>query len=125
MENDLAVLKQKFVNFKKFIAEIAKDSDKKTMLLNQSEDDMVNRSVLLYVMFKKLNSVDLIVNTTCLELGIDKPDDKEKLRRYFQCFIDYNKLIHKDQQVNLDVKPEDEEKFRALIKNKLELLKPK
>lgn len=98
MTNDLEVLFQKFDNFKAYLNEVAVDKHKLKPLLSQSNDQMLARSVMLLAVYKKINSIDLIINTTCVELGITKQEHKDKIKRYFECFIEYLSSMHPDVQ---------------------------
>ena len=120
MSNDLEILTQKFQNFKKFVSEVGTNKEKVNLLVSQTDEQMLTRSSLLLMVHQKTWSIDMITNITCLELGIDKPEDKDKIKKYFNCFIEYLSIIHKDQNINnIELSPELADKLKNEVNSKL------
>ena len=87
MSTDYQLLLQKFYNFKKFIAENAK-IEKCIEEYNKMSD---NEFLLFGIGFLLPNKdrIDLIVPKICEKVGLTEPDQKDKVKRYIECFIEY------------------------------------
>ena len=115
-KNDYDILFQKFDNFKKFCREVSQNKEKLELLVSQDNPQMLARSTLLLAVYKKIGNVDLITNTTCLELGI-ADQHKDKIKRYFECFVEYLSSMHPNVpalEITEEMKQQVQEKIKEL-----------
>ena len=99
MSSNLDQLKQKFDNYKKFIKENAKNSMLISVFEGYSYKQFVTFSVILLNMTNQ-KKLDILVNQTMNELQIDE-SHKDKITKYYNCFVDYLKIIPKEELQNI------------------------
>jgi hypothetical protein len=99
MSSNFEILTQKFESFKKIILENSK-SPKVSILSNYNNTHFLGYSAVLLKM-KEQQKLQEIVDKTVDELKMDKIH-KDKIMRYFLCFIDYLELMIKEDPTKLD-----------------------
>jgi hypothetical protein len=93
MSNNFEILTQKFENFKNFIKEHSK-SPKISAFDNYKPIQFLSYSAVL-MKFKEDGKLQEIVDKTVAELEMD-PIHKDKIMRYYLCFVEYLSLLTND-----------------------------
>ena len=87
MSTDYKILLQKFQNFKNYVTQIA--NDKKAI---QDYEKMTNNEFLLFgscFLLPNKEKLDVILTQLCVKLKVTQAEQREKLQRYLECFIEY------------------------------------
>ena len=87
MSTDYQILLEKFQNFKNYVTQIAKD--KRTI---KDYESMTNNEFLLFgscFLLPNKDKLEQIMVQLCQKLKVNQPDQREKLQRYMECFIEY------------------------------------
>lgn len=103
MTSNYEVLTQKFESFKKFLLENSK-SPKVQALCAYNNNYFVGYAALL-LKIKEQGKLQEIVEKTVVELEMDQIH-KDKIMRYFLCFVEYLELLTKDDPNCLKVDDE-------------------
>ncbi len=95
--SDLDVLKQKWTNYKKFLKEVSTNQIAIKLIDAITCDDITGYAHYLLTIVDR-GGLDQAVQQTCQELGI-ADQHQDKITKYYQCFIDYIKLIDVPQEI--------------------------
>ena len=95
MSTDFQILMQKFHNFKTFVTQIAVNKEVIKEYNNMSDNEFLLFG--LGFLLPNQGKLDLIVTQMCQKIGVNQPDDTDKLRRYLLCFIEYLSQINNNE----------------------------
>ena len=92
MSTDYQVLIQKFNNFKAYVAGISPNKDVIKEYEGMSESEMM--LFVIGFLIPNMAKLDLIVAQMAQKIGLNNEDDKGKIKRYLECFIEYVSQIN-------------------------------
>lgn len=92
MSTDFQVLLQKFNNFKIYIKSISSNEQVITDYENMSDNEFLLFGLGFLVPNK--SKLDMILEQVCSKLNITDKEQRDKVRRYLECFIEYLEQIN-------------------------------
>ena len=92
MSTDYQLLLQKFNNFKVYIKSVSTNQE----VIKDYENMTDNEFILFGLGFLVPNKakLDMILDQICKKLNIKDKEQRDKIRRYLECFIEYLEQIN-------------------------------
>ncbi len=98
---DYQMLLQKFNNFKTFVASVSSNAK-----VIKDYETMTDSEFLLFgvaFLLPNTGKLDLIVTQMMTKLGITMETDRDKLRRYLECFCEYFAQLNGQDVLQLSI----------------------